>query len=197
MHRWWRRKKRHAEIYPDEILLDSSTASDFNRDQFEGRIEQPLSPRTFLWSGTVVGCLVVLMLLRAGDLQIAHGTTYATQARENQLAQTVVFADRGDIVDRMGRPLAWSNRTSPNEDFAARVYAAYRGLSHVVGYAKAPAKDSSGFYYRDAFVGVDGSESAFDTMLGGQNYRDRCTWQGCLRSSRPPTRARTKAHALC
>jgi penicillin-binding protein 2 len=42
-------------------------------------------------------------------------------------------------------------------------------MGHVVGYVKSPAKDSSGFYYRDTYVGVDGAEKAYDETLKGQN----------------------------
>ena len=55
------------------------------------------------------------------------------------------------------------------DEFAQRVYAHYRGLAHVVGYVKPPAKDSSGIYYRDEFVGMDGVEAAYNQELTGQN----------------------------
>src|SRR3989338_4202132 len=81
------------------------------------------------------------------------------------------------IEDRAGRRLAWNDRaqviastSSPQADgFASRVYAASRGIGHVLGYVKPPAKDSSGFYYRDSYVGVDGAEKAFDGLLRGEN----------------------------
>ncbi|MBP7770866.1 MAG: hypothetical protein KA066_03095, partial [Candidatus Pacebacteria bacterium] len=40
---------------------------------------------------------------------------------------------------------------------------------HAVGYTKAPAKDSSGNYFRTTFEGLDGAERAYDARLGGQN----------------------------
>ena len=162
-------RKKHREIDPDEILIDSANVSEFDRDQFEGRIERPLSRRTFLYAGALMGLLVLLLLARAGDLQIRGGVAYAKQARENQLEQTVIFADRGTVKDRAGRPLAWNTRVSVEDEYATRVYAAYRGIGHAIGYAKAPAKDSAGFYYRDTYVGVDGAEKAFDASLKGEN----------------------------
>jgi penicillin-binding protein 2 len=42
-------------------------------------------------------------------------------------------------------------------------------VATVIGYAKPPAKDSSGVYYRESFMGVYGAERAFDTELTGSN----------------------------
>ena len=163
------RKKRHREIDPDEIFIDSANAGKFDRDQFEGRIERPLSRRSFIAAGVLAGVLALLLLGRAGNLQIINGSAYAKQARENQLEQKIIFADRGAIDDRAGRHLAWNERKSVELDYATRTYSAYRGLGHAIGYVKAPAKDSSGFYYRDTYTGVDGAEKAFDGILKGEN----------------------------
>ena len=167
--RWGRKTYRKAEIHPDEILLDAQTPAEFDTDQFEGRIERPLSRRSFVAAGGIVGLIVLGLLLRTGDLQVMQGVAYAKQARENQLEQKTIFADRGLLEDRTGRLLAWNDRANITDDFAKRMYATYRGIAHTVGYVKPPAKDSAGFYYRDAFMGVDGAEKAFDTALAGQN----------------------------
>lgn len=170
MLRWWFRRGRiRSEIHPDEIFIDSENISEFDRDRFEGRIERPLSRRQLAAAGAVVSCAVLLLLARAGTLQVVHGQTYAEQARNNQLAEQTIFADRGSIVDRNGAPLAWNERVEVEDDFAKRVYASMRGLAHAVGYTKAPAKDSSGNYFRTAFEGLDGAEDAFNEALGGQN----------------------------
>jgi penicillin-binding protein 2 len=175
MRLWRRRKRLIAEVQPDEILIDASSNAEFDRDRFEGRIEQPLSRRAFITSGGVLFVAFVLLLTRAGDLQIAHGQTYLKMALENQLSQKVIIADRGVIYDRTGLPLAFNvtsgaaPTTTTSSSFASREYADMRGLAHVVGYAKPPAKDSSGVYYRDTYVGVDGAEKAFNDELSGQN----------------------------
>lgn len=167
---WLRRgRRRTQEIDPDEILIDAANIADFDRDQFEGRIERPLSATTLAAGAGVLVLLSLALLARAAELQIVHGETYATQARENQLAESAIFADRGVILDRTGKKIAWNERNSLEDDFARRVYAASRGLGHVVGFVKPPAKDSAGFYYRDTFVGVDGAERALDSLLAGEN----------------------------
>ena len=167
---WSRRKKRReTEIEPDEILIDSRNLPEFDTDRLEGRIERPLSQRTLFFAGGVLVLLFSALLVRAGDLQIRNGEAYATQARENQLAERTIFADRGHLLDRKGVALAWNERQVPEDDFASRVYIGSRGVAHVVGYVKSPAKDSSGVYFRKEFIGIDGTERAFDGLLAGEN----------------------------
>jgi penicillin-binding protein 2 len=166
----WRFKKRiRTEIDPDEILLDSQNPADFDRDRFEGRIEQPLARRSFFFVGCLLAALGLLLIIRAGQLQIAEGAAYAKQANDNQLAQKVLFADRGVVVDRNGIPLAYNERANVTDEFAQRTYSAFRGVSNLVGYVKPPAKDSTGTYYRDVFQGMDGIEEAYNTQLAGVN----------------------------
>jgi penicillin-binding protein 2 len=169
MLRWKKRRKREVEIQPDEILIDASNISDLDTDQMEGRLQRPLGRRVLLSTGAMVVLLYVLFLGRAWDLQFMRGAAYAKQAAENQLSEKVVFADRGVIIDRTGRELAYNVRNSVDDDFAVRAYAAFRGVAHAVGYVKSPAKDSYGIYFRDTFTGIDGAEQAYDGLLAGQN----------------------------
>ncbi len=183
-----KRRRLVEEIHPDEILIDSSNLPEFDRDQMEGRIERPFGRRSFIAAGAVVALVLILLLARAGVLQLVRGTAYAKMSEDNQLSNQVLFADRGIITDRNGTPLAYNSRTtmldttdststnptegdasSTPQEFATRVYADYRGLAHVVGYAQPPAKDSYGVYFRNTFLGVDGAEKAFDAQLGGKN----------------------------
>lgn len=169
LRRWLRKGKIKSEIHPDEIFIDSENVSQFDRDRFEGRIERPLKHGQFVGAGAVTAAAMLLLVLRAGSLQVVHGQTYAEQARTNQLAEQTIFADRGPLVDRNGVALAWNERSAVDDDFAKRVYAPMRGLSHAVGYAKSPAKDSSGNYFRTEFEGVDGAEAAYHELLTGRN----------------------------
>ncbi|MBY0293797.1 hypothetical protein K2Q08_00495 [Patescibacteria group bacterium] len=165
-----RRKSRlTTEINPDEILIDASNVADFDRDQFEGRIERPLGRRTLVAATTLIALLFVAYIARASTLQLIDGEKYAERAKNNQLAQRTIFADRGIIEDRNGVPLAYNKRESVTDDFAQRVYIDMPGLAHVIGFAQTPAKDSGGTYYRTQFVGMDGAEKAFNDMLGGKN----------------------------
>ncbi|MDO8548463.1 MAG: penicillin-binding transpeptidase domain-containing protein, partial [bacterium] len=165
----WRRKLRAREIHPDEILIDSENLGEFDQDQFEGRIEQPLGRRSFLSVAGLLALLLVLLAGRAGLLQLVQGSAYAQRAENNQLERRVLFADRGSIVDRKGVPLAYNELTNATADYAHRVYAPLAGIAHAVGYVKTPAKDAKGIYYRDEFIGMDGAERAFDAALAGHN----------------------------
>jgi len=167
--RRWRKKRRADEIHPDEILIDASNPAEFDTDQFEGRMERPLSYRSHMIASGLIVVLFGIYAAQALNLQIVNGATYAKQAAENKLEETIVFADRGLITDRMGAELAFNVRANAEDDFAERVYAPYRGIAHVLGYAKAPTKDTSGNYYRMSFSGIEGVEKVYDEMLAGKN----------------------------
>lgn len=164
-----RKRRKPREIDPDEILIDAQNPGDFDTDRFEGRIERPLSRKSFVFVAALMACAFLFFISRAGMLQIVRGAAYAKQAEENQLVEKAVIADRGTIEDRNGVPLAYNERDTINDEFAKRMYSLYRGISHVVGYVKPPAKDSSGVYYREIFEGLDGIELAYDTELKGVN----------------------------
>ena len=164
-----RNHRIHTEIHPDEILADATNIPEFDQDQFEGRLERPLNPRSVFMAGIALAIVFSLLLFRAVELQVVRGTQYAQQARNNLLAEKVVFADRGSIADRNGILLAYNERNSIEEDFSKRRYAPVRGIAHVVGYVKPPAKDSLGTYFRNEWTGMDGAEKAFNTELGGHN----------------------------
>ncbi len=164
-----RKSKLTTEINPDEILIDASNVAEFDRDQFEGRIERPLGRRSLFMAGGLIVLLLVGYVARASDLQLVNGATFADRAKNNQLAQQVIFSDRGIIEDRSGVPLAFNQRQSVADDFAERVYTDMPGLAHVVGFAQSPAKDSAGTYFRNEFIGMDGAEKAFNDQLAGQN----------------------------
>lgn len=162
-------KRRNADISPDEIFAESSNLSRFNTSQFEGRIEKPISKRTFL--GTVILLFLVFGTLagRLWYLQIRNGQTYTEISENNRLHHVPVFAERGVIFDRNGEKLAWNIPNQENQDFSLREYAPIPGLAHVVGYVNYPAKDSSGFYYQNYFEGKAGIEKSLDSILRGQN----------------------------
>jgi penicillin-binding protein 2 len=164
-----RRRKLTREIEPDEIFIDSSNLPAFDTDQFEGKIERPIGRQALVVTVGIVALLMLVYAGRAWNLQFINGTAYAKQAAENQLTEKIIFADRGIIEDRAGRELAYNERSGAGDDFAQRVYSAFRGISHVVGYVKPPQKDSSGFYFRAAFEGVAGIERAMGGVLAGQN----------------------------
>jgi penicillin-binding protein 2 len=140
-------KDRIKDIDPDEIFLDSENLPKFNVDQFEGRLEKPISINTFVFFGIV--CFLILggFLFRSFNLQITNGQFYLQKSENNRLKNTLVFSNRGVIYDRNDNKLAWNVESESSPEFALRKYSNLSGLSHVLGYIKYPSKDSSGFYY--------------------------------------------------
>ena len=180
--------KRGREIYPDEILMDSSNVSGLDKEKMEGRLEKPIS-KTVLYSAAIIFMTVMaVFLFRAFDLEALHGSQYRTESANNLLRPVPIFASRGAIFDRNGLPLSWN---APAAGMASssipsgaaplttvldmggsvpqREYATTTGLSHVLGYVQYPSKDSNGFYYRNDFEGVDGVEKYMNNDLTGEN----------------------------
>ncbi len=156
------------DIDPDEIFIDSHNLPKFDTQQFEGRIEKPISKLSL----TMLGFFFILVLLtyisKAWILQIKNGTINNQKSENNRLRQSPIFAARGVIYDRNGLELAWN---APNEksEVAWRKYKEDQGLAHVIGYVQYPSKDSAGFYYQEDFEGVDGVEKYFNSKLQGIN----------------------------
>lgn len=162
-------KNRISDIDPDEIFLDSENLPKFNIDQFEGRIEKPISTGTFIALGII--CLLVFsgFFFRAFNLQITNGQFYLQKSENNMLENTLLFSNRGIIYDRNDNKLAWNVSSKENPEFPFRKYLDLPGLSHVLGYLKYPSKDKSGFYYSEDFIGKDGVEKYYNDILSGQN----------------------------
>lgn len=153
------------DIAPDEIFLDSSNLPAFDHHQFEGRLERPISRRVIFSVGAFFACILLSFLVRSFALQIEDGAFFAARSEGNRLRHTVVFGERGIILDRRGTILA-SNSADPAEpSFSRRSYAPIDGLAHVLGYLKYPQKDSSGFYYRVDFEGREGIEKYWSEYI--------------------------------
>ena len=163
-----KRKKALKDIDPDEIFIDSHNLPQFDTQQFEGRLENPISRITL----TVIAVFFMLVLVTFGGrvwaLQIKDGDMYRDRSENNRLRHSPIFAARGVIYDRNNVELAW-NAPSDDPDIALRKYLSLPGLAHVVGYVQYPSKDSAGFYYREDFEGADGVEKYFNTDLQGAN----------------------------
>lgn len=161
-------RRKNLEIAPDEIFIDSHNLPQFDNQQFEGRMEKPISRLTL----NILFLLFFLILLvfagKVWSLQILNGESYAQKSENNRLRHTPVFAVRGVIYDRNGVELAW-NEPSEDPEFFLRKYNTSGGLSHVIGYVQYPSKDSAGFYYREDFEGVDGVEKYLNEELKGAN----------------------------
>lgn len=163
-----KKKINNKEIDPDEIFLDSHNLPQFDTQQFEGRLEKPIS-RLSLITIIIFFCIILLGFgSKLWSLQILNGELYNNRSENNRLRHSPIFAARGVIYDRNGVELAW-NSPGNDPDFTIRKYKGDQGLSHSVGYVQYPSKDSAGFYYRENFEGVDGVEKYYNTLLQGKN----------------------------
>lgn len=139
-------------ISPDEVFLDSKNIPEFDRQQFEGRMEQPIERGLFLFVGFLFLVAGLFLVARAGYLQVAKGEGFATRAQNNHLRTSSIFADRGLIYDRNEELLAWN-------DTEGRSYKETSGSAHVLGYL--------GQFFEDV-VGRAGIEKSFENILKGE-----------------------------
>jgi penicillin-binding protein 2 len=142
-------------ISPDEVFLDSQNISGFDYQQLEGRMEKPIEISLFLFVGSLFLIAGLILLGRAGYLQVEKGDTFAERAQNNHLRVSSIFADRGLIFDRNGELLAWN-------DPEGRSYKDASGLAHVLGFL--------GVYSED-MVGKAGVEKSFEEVLKGEKGR--------------------------
>ena len=96
-------------ISPDEIFLDSENLPGFDRHQMEGSIEKSIGRKTFWGLSFVFIVFGLLLLFRAGYLQIIKGDDFAARAENNSLKTIPLFAARGLIYDRKNQLLAWND----------------------------------------------------------------------------------------
>ncbi len=163
-----RRGGWNREIDPDEILIDAENLPKFDQNQFEGRLEKPIGKSTVVAVGLIFGIVLLLFFGKISVLQIKDGATFARKSTENTLQQSIIFQERGIILDRNGVILSSNVSEDNSNDFAHRVYAPIDGIAHTAGYVRYPAKDPNGFYYQDKLEGVDGIERIFNERLSGK-----------------------------
>jgi penicillin-binding protein 2 len=150
---------QHLDL--DQIFLDSSNLPSFDKQQFEGQIEKPISKRSFHIFAACL-CLVGLVFLgRVFKLQLLDGQALAVRSVNNTLDQIPIFAERGTITDRLGVNLAWNDN--------GRKYISQPGFSHLLGYTSLPKEEeiNEHDYYHDEAVGRDGVEKIYNERLRG------------------------------
>lgn len=158
---------RGGEINPEEIFIDSKNLPEFDTDQFEGRIEKPISARTVYFLAILFVLVGIVYLGQTFKLQGVEGSSWKERAENNRLNHSLIFAERGVIQDRNGILLAWNQTADSQNDFPLRRYREEPGTHNLIGYARYPKKDKSGFYYNTDYAGADGVEEYFDHVLKG------------------------------
>lgn len=161
-----RKQAKDLEIVPEDIFLDSSNSSDLDKDRFEGRLEKPLSRRTYHSLGVIVVIMMLVLSVRASYLQIVRGAAFAAQSENNSLDSTELFAPRGVILDRNGVKLVQNKER--DDGSITRDYL-LPSMGQVIGYISRPKKDSKGNYYDTTQTGVAGIEAEYNEILSGVN----------------------------
>ncbi len=164
----WRFKKKERGIDPDEIFLDDRNIPNFNTQQFEGRIERPISKSTILFLGLTFFLIGSLLFYRAGVLQIREGEAYTKKSEANRLDHQLLFPERGIILDRNGIPLAWNTASAEDLGFSLRQYIKEEGFGGLLGYLHYPARDKKGVYYRTDYEAYAGVEEYYNEQLKGK-----------------------------
>src|SRR3989344_2247090 len=142
----FKKRRKKSLVDPDEIFLDSKNIGNFDRQQFEGRIEKPISKKTIGVLGGFCLLMIIVFGVRLAYLQIKSGDTYRQRSENNILDKINIFTERGIIYDRNKKELVW-NVKGGGADLYTRSYMS-PGFAHVLGYVSYPAQDNKGYYWQ-------------------------------------------------
>ena len=160
-------KRKHHEIDPEDVFLDSHNIPTFNTNQLEGRIERPLSA----WISYIMLFGVVAVFITFGTklylMQVRNVAFYQSKSDRNHLRSTPIFAHRGTISDRNGNILAWNDSGDSTHEIPRREYTSMSGFSNILGYVSYPKKDDGGVFWQDSYIGKDGVEKIYNDLLQG------------------------------
>jgi penicillin-binding protein 2 len=159
---------KNSFVEPDEIFLDSKNLQNFDRQQFEGRIEKPITKKTIFSLGILFVLFMLIFGARLGYLQIKKGEAYFLRSQNNMLEKTIIFTGRGIIYDRNKIELAWNKNNYEACSIPTRTYFT-PGFSHLLGYVSYPTQDKDGNYWQGEFIGKDGLEKQYNESLKGKN----------------------------
>jgi penicillin-binding protein 2 len=162
-----RKNKTNSLVDPDEIFLDSKNLLNFDRQQFEGRIERPIPKKTVYFLGILFLFFTGIFGTRLFYLQIQKGETNFKRSQNNILEKAIIFTDRGMIYDRNKVELVWNKKNDINS-VPTRAYLA-PGFAHLTGYVSYPTQDKTGNFWQGEFIGKDGLEKQYNDLLKGEN----------------------------
>lgn len=171
-------KRQYLDLTPDEILVDAHNLPKYDEQQFEGRIERPITRSTFWFFSVACSIIFLIFLVRIFWLGVVQGDYYAEKSKNNSLDFIPIFAERGNIYDRLGKELAWTNQvfassteivatTTPSQ---IRTYIGDPGFGHLLGYVSYPNEKemATGKYNPKEYVGRSGIEKSENDLLLGE-----------------------------
>lgn len=159
---FWRKKYDH-KIYPDEIFLDSKNISGFDTSHFEGRLEKPISKKTFVYLAIFMSLFGLFFVSRIFFLQIFQGEELLARSNRNSLKKEFIPSLRGPIYDRNDIAMSWNGESG-------REYGEVVGSGHILGYVGMPTKEileTNKNISSEDIVGKDGIEEWYDKFLRG------------------------------
>ena len=77
--------RKYQDINPEDIFLDSTNLPGFGEHRFEGRIERPMSRKTFLIVKIVLAFMILALVSKLWVLEINLGSIYAQISENNRL----------------------------------------------------------------------------------------------------------------
>lgn len=167
-----RRKKKGGEINPEDIFIDSSNLLRLDVDRMEGTLEKPISQFIEMTPFFFLMIIFIIFSFRLYNLQIRDFDLYKEKADNNRYNAHLILADRGEIFDRHGDPLAENIVFSSSSKILKRQYVEEGGFSNLLGYISYPKSDNMDNYWQDTYIGKDGVELIYQELLTGKNGRN-------------------------
>lgn len=163
-----RKNTLSGEINPEDIFLDSSNLTGLDLDKMEGDFHKPISSTAERIPFFILLLIFSLFTFRLYNLEIKNYDFYKNKADNNRYNTHIILANRGQILDRNGKILA-SNIVSSSSKILKRQYLEDSGISNLIGYISYPKSDSLGNYWQNDYIGKDGVEQIYQSLLSGIN----------------------------
>jgi penicillin-binding protein 2 len=165
-----KRKKRElsGEINPEDIFLDSYNLTGLDTDKMEGDLHKPISSIAERAPFFILLLIFSIFIFRLYTLEVENYQLYKNKADNNRYNTHLILANRGQILDRNGKVLA-NNIVSESYEIPRRQYIEDSGISNLIGYISYPKSDALGNYWQDNYIGKDGVEQTYQTLLSGIN----------------------------
>lgn len=164
-----KKNNKNKEINPEDIFIDSKDSLRFDIEKGEGSLNQPISRFMSFLPFLILILIFSYFLYNLYLLQVVDYDIYKNKSDNNRYNSKIILANRGEIFDRNGIPLA---QNSILEDSTTqRTYIKKEGFSNLLGYISYPKQDNLGNYWRDNYTGIDGIELYYQDLLTGINGR--------------------------
>lgn len=158
-----KRKINDPEIFPDEIFMDARNIPQFDKQQFEGRLEKPISKKAFFFISAFFAFIGVFFFGKIFSLQAIRGGELSERSEKNSLKIEFLLPVRAVISDRNGVKLVWS-------DGDMRKYTDLLGFSHILGYIGLPSENDlkeRDIILMNSVIGKNGIEKKYEDYLIG------------------------------